>query len=83
MSGVRQNIVPDTVSPKESELTKKLINMKFKIKPANMRESGASGEEANDAYFQGVQAGENTRLHQGMQTDKRGTLSATCHLGRA
>ncbi|MFS8367851.1 DUF2786 domain-containing protein [Acetobacter oryzifermentans] len=83
VSGVRQNIVPDTVSQRESELTKKLINMKFKIKPADLRGSGASGDEANDAYFQGIQARENTRLHQGMQADKRGTLSETRYLGRA
>ncbi|GCD53011.1 hypothetical protein [Acetobacter pasteurianus] len=30
-----------------------------------------------------VHAGENTRLHQGMQADKRGTLSETSYLGRA
>ncbi|GAB31510.1 hypothetical protein BJI49_12585 [Acetobacter pasteurianus] len=30
-----------------------------------------------------VHAGENTRLHQGMQADKRGALSETRYLGRA
>ncbi len=81
--GVRQNIVPDTVSQKESELTKKLVKMKFNPKEADLRGSGAFGAEANDAYSQGVLAGKNTRLHQGMQADKRGALSETRYLGRA
>lgn len=83
MRGVRQNIVPDTVSQRESKLTKKLIIMKFNPKEADLRGSGAFGAEANDAYSQGVLAGKNTRLHQGMQADKRGALSETRYLGRA
>lgn len=81
--GVWENIVPETVSQREHELTKKLINTKFNIKTADMRGSGASGAEANDAYSQGMQTGKNTRLHQGMQADKRGALSETRYLGRA
>lgn len=83
VSGVRRNIVPETVSQRESELTKKLINMKFNLITADMRGSGVSGAEAHDAYSQGVQAGKNTHLHQGMQADKRAALSETRYLGRA
>ncbi|WP_434605442.1 hypothetical protein [Acetobacter oryzoeni] len=50
---------------------------------ADLRGSGAFGAEANDAYSQGILAGKNTRLHQGMQADKRGALSETRYLGRA
>ncbi|MGO2959573.1 MAG: DUF2786 domain-containing protein [Acetobacter sp.] len=82
VSGVSQNILPESLSDKEQRLLDLFVKQKFPhTTDAKRRGAALTGQDVNAAYSAGQKEGRKTHLHAGVQNIKRGQVGQTQYLG--
>ncbi|MBO1325282.1 DUF2786 domain-containing protein [Acetobacter sp. TBRC 12305] len=80
--GVSKNIVEEKLSEKEKRLTTLFTSQKFpRLGTMEQRGSGLSASDSSDAWRDGIRDGQKTRLHAGVQADKKSQIRETRYLG--